>query len=90
MSLPDVCHESRNFKKLGNEAGISMKAKVGGMSYVVCGRSGKENRGCGLGDGVSPLVGACQHHSLDLSCGSRKPINLEKEFFFDGTKRECI
>jgi hypothetical protein len=58
--------------------------------YVVCGRSGKKNRGWGLGDEGPPLAGACQHHSLDLSCGSRKPTNPEREFFFDGRKRECL
>jgi hypothetical protein len=26
---------------------------------------------------------------LNLSCGPRKPTNLEKEFFFDGAMREC-
>jgi len=49
-----------------------------------------KNRGWGLADEGLPAAGACQHHSLNLSCGSRKPANVEREFFFDGTKRECL
>ena len=47
-------------------------------------------RGWGLGDEGLPAAAARQHHSLSLSCGSRKPTNLEKEFPFSGrTMREC-
>jgi hypothetical protein len=52
------------------------------MWEVGGGRWGMKNRCWGLGDEGLPTAGACQHHSLNLSCGSRKPINLEKEFFF--------
>jgi hypothetical protein len=38
--------------------------------------------GWGLGDEGLPAAGARQHHSPNLSCDSRKPTNLEKEFFF--------
>jgi len=60
---------------------------VGGMWEVVCGRwyvGGGEmkNRGKGLGDEGLPAAGACQNHSLNLSCDSRKPTSLGKEFFF--------
>jgi hypothetical protein len=49
-----------------------------------------KNRGWGLGDEGLPAAGECKHHSLNLSCDSRKPTNLEKEFFFfDGAKRGC-
>jgi hypothetical protein len=41
-----------------------------------------KNRGWGLVDEGLPIAGARQHHSLNLSCGSRKPTNLEKEFSF--------
>jgi hypothetical protein len=36
----------------------------------------------GLGDKGVPAVGASQHHSLNLSCSSGEPINLEKKTFF--------
>jgi hypothetical protein len=36
----------------------------------------------GLGDEGLHIAGACQHHSFNLSCGSRKLTNFEKEFFF--------
>ena len=45
-------------------------------------KQGRGTGGWGLGDEGLPTVGACQHHSLSLSCGSRKPTNLEEEFFF--------
>jgi len=49
---------------------------------VVGGKLRTGTWGWGLGDeGLLP-ADACQHHSLDLSCGSRKPTNLEKELFF--------
>jgi hypothetical protein len=38
--------------------------------------------GWGLEDEGLPIARACQHHPLNLSCGSRKPTNLEKEFSF--------
>jgi len=41
-----------------------------------------KNRGWALGDEGLPSAGACQHHSLNLSCDSRRPTNLGKEFFF--------
>ena len=54
---------------------------------MVGGRSGRKKRGLGagdwgLGDEGLPAAGACLHQSLNLSCGSRKPTNPEKEFFF--------
>ena len=57
---------------------------VGGMWHVVGGRWGMKNRGYGQGTGGEglPAADACQHHSLNLSCGSRKPTDLEKEFLF--------
>ena len=53
---------------------------VGGMWEV-----GNEKQGLGTGgwgDEGLPTAGACQHHSLNLSCGSRRLTNLEKEFSF--------
>ena len=44
--------------------------------------SGQKHRGWGLGDKSLPPADAFQHHSLNLSCGSRKPTNLERKFFF--------
>jgi hypothetical protein len=55
---------------------------VGGMWHVVGGRWGMKNRGWGLEDEGLLAAGACQHHSLNLSCGSRKPTDLEREFLF--------
>jgi hypothetical protein len=58
------------------------------MWYMVYGERKKEAGD--RGDEGLPVADACQYHSLDLSCGSRKPTNLEKNSFFDGTKRECL
>jgi hypothetical protein len=43
-----------------------------------------KNRGKGLGSGDEglPAADASQHHSLNLSLGSRWRRNLKKEFFF--------
>ena len=38
--------------------------------------------GRGLRDEALAAADSCQHHSLNLSCGSRKPTNLEENFFF--------
>jgi hypothetical protein len=43
---------------------------------------GNEKQGLGTGNKGLPAATACQHHSLNLSCDSRKPINFENEFFF--------
>ena len=43
---------------------------------------GNEKQGLGTRDEGLPSAGACQHHSLNLSCDSKRPTNLEKEFFF--------
>ena len=48
-------------------------------------KQGLGTGGWGLGDEGLPAAGGCQHHSLNLSCGSRKPVNLEKKFFFLGS-----
>jgi hypothetical protein len=49
---------------------------------VAGGESKTGGRGWGLGGEGLSATGAFQHHSLNLSCGSRKPANLEKESFF--------
>jgi len=43
---------------------------------------GRKNRGWGLEDKGLPSVGACQHQSLNLSLGSKRCRNLEKELSF--------
>jgi hypothetical protein len=45
-------------------------------------KKGLGTRGWGLGDDGLPIAGACQHHSLNLPCGSRRPTNLETELLF--------
>jgi hypothetical protein len=42
----------------------------------------KQVLGLGTGDEEPPAADACQHHSLNFSCGSRKPTNLQKSFIF--------
>jgi hypothetical protein len=82
--------------KLGREPGMSMKTKVlrpsravmllkrKAVSWweVVGGELRTGTGGWGRGNEGLPATGACQHHSLDLSCGSRKPTNPEKGLFF--------
>jgi hypothetical protein len=56
--------------------------QVGGMWEVGNEKQGRGTAVWGLGDQGQPAAGACQHHSHNLSWGSKKPTNLEKEFFF--------
>jgi hypothetical protein len=47
---------------------------------------GNEKQGLGTGglgtwDEALPAAGACQHHPLNLFCGSIKPTNLKKNSF---------
>jgi hypothetical protein len=46
-----------------------------------------ETGGWGLGDEGVPAADACEHHSLNLSSGSRRPTNREKEFSFLNGRR---
>jgi hypothetical protein len=61
---------------------MSLKRKGWGL--------GARDWGLGTGDEALLAAGASQHHSLNLICGSRKATHLGKEFFFFGTKRECV
>jgi hypothetical protein len=49
--------------------------------WYVVGRERKTGAGDGADEGL-PAAGAWQDHAVNLSCGSRKPAKLEKEFLF--------
>jgi hypothetical protein len=59
-----------------------LKKQIISRWYVAGGELRTGTGGWGLGDEGLPAAGACQHHSLDLSCGSRKPTNPEEGLFF--------
>jgi hypothetical protein len=55
-----------------------MKKKVGGMRYIA-GGEGKTGAGeWGSGDEGLHAADACQHHSLNMSLGSKRCRNSEK------------
>jgi hypothetical protein len=47
-------------------------------------------RDWGLEDEGLHAASVRQHQALNLSLERRRCRNLRKEFFFDGTKRECL
>jgi hypothetical protein len=44
----------------------------------------------GLADEDPPATDASQHYPSIYALAQESPINLEKEFFFYGTTRECL